>query len=84
MTADAAATVGLRALAHVAADPDLLDRLMQSSGLSAGELRERADDPALLAGILDFLLADEAALLVFCESNGLPPELPARARAALP
>jgi hypothetical protein len=81
---EAAATIGLRALAHVAADPEHLQKLMDSSGLSIDELRRRAADPSLLAGVLDYLLADEAALLVFCEHAGLAPDLPARARAALP
>jgi hypothetical protein len=84
LSGETAATVALRALAHIAADPAQLQRLMENSGLSADELRARAADPALLAGVLDFLLADESALLAFCATAGLAPDLPARARAALP
>lgn len=79
-----AAAVALQGLAYLAGEPVLLQRLLDSSGLSLEELRSRADEPALLGGVLDFLLADESALLVFCESHNLPPDLPARARIALP
>ncbi|MEQ9638981.1 MAG: DUF3572 domain-containing protein [Alphaproteobacteria bacterium] len=79
-----AAAVALQGLAYVAGEPALLQRLLDSSGISLEELRHRADEPALLGGVLDFLLADESALLVFCESHGLAPDLPARARLALP
>jgi hypothetical protein len=84
VTPDAAVAVALRALAHVVGDAGLRQRLMAASGLDAATLRARADDPALLGGVLDFLLQDETALLVFCEASGLPPDLPARARRALP
>ncbi|MBX3505700.1 MAG: DUF3572 domain-containing protein [Parvibaculum sp.] len=84
MTSDEAELLALRALGHIAADEDLLGDFMALSGLSPEELRARAAEPEMLGGILDFILADEARLLAFCEAEELRPELPARARLALP
>lgn len=84
MTRDEAEFLAIRALGHIAADEDLLGDFMALSGLSPDELRARAAEPEMLGGILDFLLADEARLLAFCGAEELQPELPARARQALP
>lgn len=84
MTSDEAELLALRALGHIAADEDLLGDFMALSGLSPEELRARAAEPEMLGGILDFMLADETRLLAFCEAEELRPELPARARLALP
>jgi len=84
MRADAAETLALRALAWVAADEVLLARLVAETGIDAAEMRARADEPEFLGFVLDFLLADEAALLGFCASEDIPPELPGQARVVLP
>lgn len=84
MNRDEAEMLAIRALGHIAADEDLLGDFMALSGLSTDELRLRAGEAELLGGILDFMLADEARLLAFCEAEELRPELPARARRALP
>ena len=59
-------------------------RLPGGRGTGAAEVWARAADPEMLGSVLDFLLADEAALLQFCAEAGLPPETPMQARAALP
>lgn len=84
MTRDDAELLAIQALAHIAGDEDLLGDFLSLSGLSVDELRDRAGEPETLGGILDFMLADEARLLAFCEAVELRPELPARARMALP
>lgn len=84
MLTEEAETVALRALAFVAADERRLRGLLLRSGIDFETLRARADDPAVLAGVLDHLLSDEAAVLAFCEQEGLEPTTPARARALLP
>lgn len=84
MTPDAAETVALRALGWIAARDELSGALLGASGLSAEELRGRATDPEFLGFVLDFLLADEAALVDFAEDANLAPDAPMRARAALP
>src|SRR5271156_1771712 len=84
LTRDAAETLGLQALGHIAADPAALDRLLALTGLEPAELQSRAGDPAVLAGVLDYLLNNETDLLAFCSAAGVDPTLPARARRLLP
>lgn len=79
-----AEALALRALAWVAADPDLTGAFMAAAGADPGDLRARAADPPFLGFVLDFILGDEAALLAFAAAEGIRPELPMRARAALP
>lgn len=84
MDQNAAAAVALTALAHILGDDDARVRFLALTGLDQTTLRQRADEPELLGGVLDFLLADEALLLAFCRAAALRPELAARARRALP
>lgn len=84
MTRDEAELLALRALGHIAADDDLLGDFLSLSGLAPDELRARAAEPDFMGGILDFMLADEARLLAFCEAEEIRPHLPGLARRALP
>jgi hypothetical protein len=84
MTPDAAETLALQALGHIAADSDRLDRFVALTGLDGTAIRERANDPAFLGGILDHLLADEALLIEFCAEADVPPQRIASARSLLP
>lgn len=81
---ETAHALALQALAYLAQDADRLGAFMASGGLDPASLRTRASDPLLLAAVLDFLLADEPLLVAFCADQGLSPDLPMRARAALP
>ena len=81
---DAARAVAIMALAFLAADDDRLGRFMAWTGLGADEVRAAPSDPALLGGVLDYLLAHEALLVEFADHAGMAPEEPARARQALP
>ncbi len=82
--------LALRALGWVAADPERIGGFLAFSGLAPenlGEILGGADPEArggLLGGLLDWLLADESALLAFCAEARIPPEEPLAARAALP
>ncbi len=84
MHRDRAETIALLALGYVAGDADLLGRFLGESGLGEGDLRQAAGDPAVLGGVLDFLLGDDARVLGFAAEAGLKPDEPLRARAALP
>ncbi len=79
MTSEQALTIALRALSYTVGDEKLLPRFMALSGLDAAGLRAAAGDPDSLAGVLDFLLANEPDLIAFCEACDLAPELPAAA-----
>ncbi len=67
------AVIGLLALGVVAGDDDLLERFLGLSGLDAGALRAGADDPVLLAALIDFLAANESDLVACAEAIGVTP-----------
>lgn len=75
--------LAIRALAFLARDADRLGRFLSLSGIGPAELRARADDPQLLAGVIEHLLADETLLLVFATEDAVPPQLLAQAYEAL-
>jgi len=69
MTSDDAAIVALKALAYLANQPDALERFLALSGIGVAQMRQRASEPAFLAGVVEFLLTDETLLVAFCESE---------------
>ncbi|MEO1492562.1 MAG: DUF3572 domain-containing protein [Pseudomonadota bacterium] len=79
-----AETLALGALGWIAAQPEVAGQFLGATGGSAEDLRARAGDPEFLGFVLDFLLSDEAMLLAFCTDEGVKPDRPMRARAALP
>lgn len=84
LSRDAAETLGLQALAWIVGNEDLVAAFMGASGISADDLKSRANDPEFIGFVLDFLMQDEQALLSFCEDTKTAPDHPFRARAALP
>lgn len=84
MTHDAAETLGIQALAWLAADDDLFAVFLGASGASAAEVKAQAGDPAFLGAVLDFLLMDDAWVTAFCDAHGLAYDAPMRARMTLP
>lgn len=80
----AAESLAVSAFAWMACDADLMGRFLAAAGAGPEDLRARAADPGFLGFLLDFLLADEAAVLAFAAAEGIHPGLPMRARAALP
>lgn len=75
--------LALQALGHVAGDADLGPRFLALSGLDAAALRAGADNPALLAAVIDFLGAREADLLACAEALDVTPAALVAAGAAL-
>lgn len=84
LSADAAETLALRALGWLVGNDDLLPVFLGASGAGMEELRLRATEPAFLAGVLDFLMMDDAWIVAFCDATGTPYDVPMQARAALP
>jgi hypothetical protein len=76
--------LALRVLAHIAMDEELMPRFLTLSGLDLTELKARAADPALLGGVLDFALYDDALLLRLAGALEVAPEAFAKARRKLP
>ncbi len=81
---DAAETMGLRCLAWLIGNEDLLPVFLGATGASEADLRRDASDPAFLGAILDFVMMDDAWVIAFCDAEGLSTEAPRRARIALP
>jgi hypothetical protein len=77
-------TLALRVLAHIAMDETLMPRFLTLSGLDIETLKARAADPALLGGVLDFVLFDDSLVLQLAEALEVKPEAFAQARARLP
>ncbi len=77
-------TLALMSLAQIAGDEALFARFFALSGLDQAGLKERAGDPAVLGGVLDFVLGDERLVLQLAAEFDLPPEEFARARRKLP
>lgn len=73
-TPSTAQTLGLKALAFLAADADAIHRFLGNSGLDATTLRQRAADSHTLAAVLEFLLANEALLAQFCGAEAIAPK----------
>ena len=84
MNEEQAKTIALQALTYLVGNPSALQRFFDLSGVDGVDLRRRADDPAMLAGVLDFFLGNEAQLLEMCQATDMPAEAPAQARRGLP
>ena len=84
MDRSAAETLALKALAFLAGDGETLNRFLALSGLHLEDLRERVEDPLLLAAVLDFMLGDDKLLTAFAASEGMHTTIVRAARRALP
>jgi hypothetical protein len=70
-------------LTWLAAEPELLGRFLALTGTDPSSLRNAANDPGFLAGVVDFLMGHEPTLLAFCEATDTKPETVVRAHAML-
>jgi hypothetical protein len=77
ITKDLAESLAIQALTFIAADPERLGRFGPDS------LRVAAQQPDFLAGVFEYLLADERLLLDFAAEAGIDPAEAARARELL-
>jgi len=84
MNAEQAEIIAIQAVGFISSEERALHGLLAQTGMGIDDLKEQMHDPAFLGGILDFLLSDEGALIVFCEHINLPPEKVISARRALP
>ncbi|SCA55337.1 conserved hypothetical protein [Candidatus Terasakiella magnetica] len=84
MKQEQAEVIALQAITFISSEERALHGFLAQSGAGIDDLQSNLTDPAFLAGILDFLLSDESALLVFCEQAEIEPQLIVSARRALP
>ncbi|MFL6796921.1 MAG: DUF3572 domain-containing protein [Xanthobacteraceae bacterium] len=78
-----AETIAIAALHFIAADAPRLESFLDCTGLTTQSIREAADTPHFLLGVLDHLAGDERLLLAFAAESELDPGAVIRARAAL-
>ena len=81
---EAAETLALKALGWLVANEELLPVFLGSTGAGEDDLRARADDPAFLGSVLDFLMMNDDWIIGFCDAHGIDYEHVMPARAALP
>ena len=78
-----AVAVALQALAVSLGDDARASRLLALTGLTPGDLRERAGEPAVLVAVLRFLEDHEPDLLAVAGALGMKPQELVAARSAL-
>lgn len=81
---DFAEIIGLKALGWLAANDELCPVFLGASGASEADFRLRAQDPAFLVAVLDFITMDDAWVVAFCDSECLSYEQPIQAKQMLP
>jgi hypothetical protein len=80
---EAAEILAIQALSFIAAEPERLNGFLNATGLTPNRLRESANEPDFLAGVLEHMLSDESLLLAFADSAAIDPADITRARIAL-
>jgi hypothetical protein len=80
---EAAEILAIQALSFIAEEPERLNGFLNATGLTLDRLRESANEPDFLAGVLEHMLADESLLLAFAYSAAIDPTDVTRARSAL-
>jgi Protein of unknown function (DUF3572) len=80
---EVAEIVAIQALSFVAGDPERLGAFLAETGIGPETLRSAAADPRFLAGVLDFVLRDDATVKAFAAASELDPATIAAAREVL-
>ena len=83
MSRENAQALALEALSWVLGNEDLCQHFMAEAGLQPADLRQGADDPAFLEGVLDFVMQQDLRVRDFSSASGHPPMAVAEARARL-
>ncbi|MCR9235103.1 MAG: DUF3572 domain-containing protein [Alphaproteobacteria bacterium] len=69
-----AEALAIQALGHLAQDKEVLERFLSVTGLAPEKIREAAASPGFLAGVLDYMMQNEALLLTFSVNNNIDAE----------
>ena len=73
ITKQAAESLAIQALAFIAADGERIGPFLAATGIGPDDIRAAAREPRFLAGVLDYLAADEALLVAFATDAGIDP-----------
>jgi hypothetical protein len=80
MTREFAEMLAIQALSHIAESPERLARFLALTGIEAQSLRDAAQEPNFLLGVLDHLASDETLLREFANAQDVAPEAVTAAR----
>jgi uncharacterized protein DUF3572 len=83
ITAEAAESLAIQALAFLASEPERLGQFLASTGIGPEQIRVAAREPLFLAGVLDHLASHEPLLIEFACEIGIDPTEISRAGAML-
>ena len=83
ITREAAEGLAIQALTYIAQDGERLGRFLAITGIGPAEIRSAAGQPGFLAGVLEYLAADDRLAAAFATEAGLDPADIARAHVAL-
>jgi Protein of unknown function (DUF3572) len=78
-----AEALAIDTLSFLAEDPNRLAGFLRATGLSIADVRSQAGSAEFLAGVLDFVAADESLLLVFASERRIDPATVMAARRSL-
>jgi hypothetical protein len=81
---ETAERVALKAAVWLAQNDELLPVFMGATGSDEASFRTSLGTPEFQASVLDFLMMDDAWVIAFCDTEGLPYDSPMQARAILP
>ncbi len=73
MTPKNAELIAIKGLQYLASDEEQLGRFLSLSGCNPVQLRENANSPEFLQGVLEFFMGNESTLLAFCAHNSINP-----------
>jgi Protein of unknown function (DUF3572) len=74
MDSETAEWIAIHGLSFLAGDTTRLGRFLSLTGMGPADLAAAREDGRILAGVLEYLLADEPLLLAFAANQGLPPQ----------
>ena len=74
MTPEYADSIALQALQYLAGDTELLSQFFALTGMAPDDLRQTSGTTEFKAGLLDFYLSNEPALIAFSANCDIAPE----------
>jgi hypothetical protein len=83
LSRDDAEALAIDALSFLGEEASRLVGFLAASGIGPAELRRQAGSPEFLAGVLDFVAADESLLLVYASERRVDPATVLAARRIL-
>ena len=78
-----AENLAIQALAFMAGDPERLGAFLAATGIGPEMIRKAAAEPAFLAGVLDYVCADEGLLIAVAGHARVAPQDVEHAQAVL-